>query len=76
MEEYLTTLPLAGSAIINPTGWEAALTIPISGHKLRINCGRYDYSMGSPAIVSSISDLTERDFHRLQDWREITLMER
>ncbi|MEI6321839.1 MAG: hypothetical protein WCP60_01900 [bacterium] len=73
MEEYLCCLP-TGNAAITHSGWRASLSIPVAGHKMRLNCGRYDCSMGLPAIISSTSNLTQRDFHRQQDWREFIPM--
>ncbi len=74
MEEYLSPLPI-GNAALTHSGWSASLIIPVAGHRMRLNCGRYDYSMGPSAIISSTSHLTQRDFHRQQDWREIVLVE-
>lgn len=68
MEEYLCDLPLKGKAIVAPDGWSASLSVPASGEQFRVNCGRYDYSLGSAPVVSSIAPLSKRDFHRLEEW--------
>ena len=78
MEEYLSDLPIEGSATVTPIGWNAILTIPVTtsiGDHFLVNCGRYDYSSGIAPVISSTSTLIQRDFHRLEDWREIILME-
>lgn len=67
IEEYLCPFP-EGTATITPTGWVASLSIPIGVGQHRINCGRYDYSLGKAPIVSSIAPLTKRDFHEVENW--------
>lgn len=71
IEEFLSELPMEGSASITPECWKADIGIRIcanEGDRLLINCGRYDYSSGTTPVVSSISPLSKRDFHRLDEW--------
>ena len=77
MEEFLTSSPLEAKAMKTNEGWSCLLTVPIPVQptgRIGVSCCRYDAASGRPPVISSTSPHLVRDFHRPQEWREITVV--
>lgn len=75
MEDFITSAPLEAKAMKTKGGWNVLLTVPIPAHfgdRIAVSCCRYDAGVGRGPVISSTSPHTVCDFHRPQEWREIT----
>ena len=75
IDDFFARNPFEATAVKTESGWRAQFRIPLSltpGDRFRISCCRYDAAKGRAPIISSTSPHPVRDFHRPQEWTEIT----
>lgn len=57
-------------------GWQVLACVPVTGRRLKVSFGRYDYrDAETPPVLSSTSPHAELNYHRQHEWREVVLIE-
>jgi hypothetical protein len=77
--EFITSEIPSVDITKTPEGWGVFMEIPLPaapGDRFRVSCCRYDYPdhlHGGAPVISSTSPHRVRDFHRPQEWTELTV---